>query len=205
MNHPKYSVLGSSQSPQVLFRNMGSSHWHVSLTINISVGSISSSELHFICCALLRIDLWSTSVSIASTTHQVLYLWCPVVSVTVLRLQPLHGCFSLPRWAKCPPQISWGNVGRNYMQKRNRTSSSMETTLTSQQTQTSAGRSVQLFQGDSPSIPFSTCIHPWWLALGVSRAAAVHLPLVTLSGIQRDTTRTDGRAWPACVPWGYLS
>lgn len=86
MNHPKYSVLGSSQSPQVLFRNMGSSHWHVSLTINISVGSISSFELRFICCALLRIDLWSTSVSIASTTHQVFYLWCPVVSVTVLRL-----------------------------------------------------------------------------------------------------------------------
>lgn len=60
------------------------------------------------------------------------------------------------------------------MQKRNRTASSMETTLTSQQTQTSAGRSVQLFQGDSPFIPL---FH-------------MHPPMMTCPGCKQGRSRT---------------
>lgn len=109
-------------------------------------------------------------------------------------------CFSLPQWAKRPSQIGWGNVGRNYVKKRTEQPLPWRWSQPHNKHRHQLGNRFNFSQLVLPSFLISTHIHQWWSALDVSRATAIHLPLITLSGAERDAVRTNNRAWPVCLP-----
>lgn len=89
----------------------------------------------------------------------------------------LHGCFSLPQWAKCPSPSSWGNGGRNYMSKRVEQPLLWRWGWHHNKHRHQLGNQLNFSKLVPPLFHVSIHILQWWLGLGVITAVAIPVPL----------------------------